>query len=114
MRPFAALWLLLLFSAGCQFFAERSGIPTDYNLPLTVELRMDPSIAAAAIEYRDACGQAATAPIHEALQHQLKKRLAQVFERVQGEPGNQGGSADGVVDVALGSRGQSVRSSQGQ
>lgn len=104
MRPFAALWLLLLFSAGCQFFAERSGIPTDYNLPLTVELRMDPSIAAAAIEYRDACGQAATAPIHEALQHQLKKRLAQVFERVQGEPGNQGGSADGVVDVALGFR----------
>jgi hypothetical protein len=65
---------------------------------------MDPSIAAADIEYRDACGQAATAPIHEALQQQFKKRLAQVFERVQGEAGSQGGSPDGVVEVALGFR----------
>ena len=103
-RPLATLLSVLLFSAGCQFFAERSGIPTDYNLPLTVQLRMDPTIAAASIEYRDACGQSATAPIHEALQQQFKKRLAQVFERVQGEAGDQAGSPDGVVDVALGFR----------
>ena len=44
---------------------------------------MDPSIAAATVEYRDACGQAVAAPLQEALQKQLKKRLAQVFERVQ-------------------------------
>ncbi len=102
--PLAALLSVLLFSAGCQFFAQRSGIPTDYNLPLTVQLRMDPAIAAAAVEYRDACGQPASVPIHQTLQQQLKKRLAQVFERVQVEAVDQLGSPDGVVDVALGFR----------
>jgi hypothetical protein len=72
---------MLLLSAGCQFFAQRSGIPTNYNLPLTVLVRMDPTIATATVEYRDACGQSVSAPVHDALQKQLKKRLAQVFER---------------------------------
>ncbi len=103
-RPLAALLSVLLFSAGCQFFAQRSGIPTNYNLPLTVQLRMDPSIAAASVEYRNACGQAVAVPIHDALQKQLKKRLVQVFERVQVEAGASAGVPDGVVDVALGFR----------
>ncbi|MBI4000349.1 MAG: hypothetical protein HY348_01005, partial [Nitrospira defluvii] len=95
---------MLLFSAGCQFFAQRSGIPTNYNLPLTVQLRMDPSIAAATVEYRDTCGQAVTVPVHDALQKQLKKRLVQVFERVQVESGASSGAPDGLVDVTLGFR----------
>ena len=96
-RPLAALLSVLLVSAGCQFFAQRSGIPTDYNLPLTVQLRMDPSIAAASIEYRNACGQAVAVPIYDALQKELKRRLMQVFERVQVEAGASTGVPDGVV-----------------
>ncbi|MBA2487596.1 MAG: hypothetical protein H0V35_16160 [Nitrospira sp.] len=102
--PLAALLSALMVSGGCQFFAQRSSISTDYNLPLTVQLRTDPSIAAASLEYRDACGQAAVVPIHDALQKQLKKRLGQVFERVQVEGGDSMGTADGVLDVALGFR----------
>ena len=96
---------MLLLSAGCQFFAQRSGIPTNYNLPLTVLLRMDPSIAAATIEYRDACGQAATAPIHEALQTTTQKTPGAGVRTCSGwGPEIQANAADGVVDVALGFR----------
>ncbi len=95
---------MVLLSAGCPFFAQRSAIPTNYNLPLTVLLRMDPSIAAAMLEYRNACGQPVTASIQEHLQRQLTKRLTQVFEKVQVVTGGSPGAADGAVDVALGFR----------
>lgn len=93
-----------LLSAGCQFFAQRSATPTDYNLPLTVLVRADPSIAAASIEYRDACGQAGVLPIHDAFEKQLKKRLAQVFQRVHLRAADSQEAANGAVDVALGFR----------
>ena len=101
-RQVAALLSMLLFSTGCQFFTQRSGIPTNYNLPLTVLVRVDPAIATSTVEYRDACGQVAAAPIHEALQKQLKKRLAQVFERIYFGDTTQ--YADGAVDVSIGFR----------
>ena len=46
---------------------------TNYNLPLTVLLRLDPSIgAAAALDYHDACAQSAVLAIHEPLAAELK------------------------------------------
>lgn len=100
----AFLLLALCVSSGCQFFGQRGNLPTHYNLPLTVQLRMDQSIAAASLDYRDACGQALALPIREGLETQLKKRMGQVFERVHLEPGPSTGAVDGVVDTALGFR----------
>lgn len=100
----ACLLLALCVSSGCQFFGQRGNLPTHYNLPLTVQLRMDQSIAAASLDYRDACGQALALPIREGLETQLKKRMGQVFERVHLEPGPSTGAVDGVVDTALGFR----------
>lgn len=101
-RPLAALLALVMATSGCQYFTQRSGIPTDYHLPLTVLLRMDSGIRAGSVAYRDACGQAAAWPLHDALETQLKKRMGQVFDRVQVPSGTPAGAADGVVDVALG------------
>lgn len=103
-RPLAILMSVLLVSGGCQFFGQRSSLPTDYNLPLTVQLRMDQSIGAASLDYQDACGQALALPIHEGLEAQLKQRMGQVFERVRVESGPSASDTDGVVDVALGLR----------
>ena len=100
----AFLLLALCVSSGCQFFGQRGNLPTHYNLPLTVQLRMDHSIAAASLDYRDACGQALTLPIRDGLETQLKKRMGQVFERVHLEPGPSTGAVDGVVATALGFR----------
>ena len=100
----AFLLLALCVSSGCQFFGQRGNLPTHYNLPLTVQLRMDQSIAAASLDYRDACGQALALPIREGLETQLKKRMGQVFERVHLELGPSTGAVDGVVDTALGFR----------
>ncbi len=100
----AFLLFALCVSSGCQFFGQRGNLPTHYNLPLTVQLRMDQSIAAASLDYRDACGQALALPIREGLETQLKKRMGQVFERVHLEPGPSTGAVDGVVDTALGFR----------
>jgi len=59
-----AAGVLLAALAGCQLFSQRSGLPTNYNLPLSVQLRLDASVTTAAMEYRDACGQTVTLPIH--------------------------------------------------
>ena len=93
----------VLVSPGCQYFSPRQ-VSTNYNLPLTVLLRLDPSIGAAALDYHDACAQSAVLPIHEPLAAELKKRMEQVFERVVIQAGSSSESIDGVVDVALGPR----------
>ncbi len=102
--PVVVLAAILLLSTGCQYFTLRHKVPTNYNLPLTVYVRVDPTIHAAALDYRDACGQAQSLPIRDALEAQMKQRLAQVFERVVFEPGPIAEASDGVVDVALGLR----------
>jgi hypothetical protein len=93
---------MLLFSSGCQFFSQRSGISTNYNLPLTVLVRVDSSIAKATVEYRDACGQTVVVPVDDALQKQLRKRLGQVFEHIHFGTAASREAADGAVDVSLG------------
>ena len=91
-------------SGGCQFFGPLSSLSTNYNLPLIIQLRMDTSVATAAVEYRDACGQPKALPIHADLEKEIKKRMGQVFEEVQLEAGASGRAPDAVVDVALGLR----------
>lgn len=102
--PLAVLLAVALGSSGCQFFGQWQHRPTNYNLPLTVQLRMDQSIAAASVDYRDACGQARTLPIRDALESQLKTRMGHVFEHVRVEPGPSPDAVDGIVDTALGFR----------
>ncbi|MBS0170407.1 MAG: hypothetical protein JSR62_08630 [Nitrospira sp.] len=102
--PLVAVAAMLLLSTGCQYFTLRHKVPTNYNLPLTVYVRVDPTIRNAALDYRDACGQAQSLPIRDALEKQMKQRMAQVFERVVFEPSAPAEASDGVVDVALGLR----------
>jgi hypothetical protein len=95
---------ILMTSGGCQLFSLRGSIPTNYNLPLNVRLRMDQSIGAASVEYRNACGQPMALPLHAQLEKEIHKRLGQVFEQVQDESGPSTVAPDGVVDIALGPR----------
>lgn len=102
--PLVILLSVLMASGGCQFFSLRGSLPTNYNLPLNVRLRMDQSIGAAAVEYRNACGQTVALPLHAQLEKEIHRRLGQVFERVQGESEPSTDAPDGVVDIALGPR----------
>lgn len=98
-----AAGVLLAALAGCQLFSQRSGLPTNYNLPLTVQLRLDASVTTAAMEYRDACGQTVTLPIHPQLEQAIEKRMKRVFQQVL--PATAAHTMpDGRVDAALGLR----------
>ena len=52
----------------CSLFSNRDGATIGYYLPLTVQLRSDPSIAGAQLTYQDACGQRQSLPIGAPLQ----------------------------------------------
>ncbi|HKN86346.1 MAG TPA: hypothetical protein VJV04_05775 [Nitrospiraceae bacterium] len=98
-----AVALLLISLSGCSGASKifnRFSEPDGYWLPLTVDLRLDPSVADAALEYTDACGQRQMLPIGERLTTSLKKDLGLVFQRIQMPSAGQ--KADGAVDVALG------------
>ncbi len=69
---------MLLLSSGCQYFSPRH-VSTNYNLPLTVLLRLDPSIGAAALDYRDACAEPSVLPIHEPLAAELNRRISNLL-----------------------------------
>jgi hypothetical protein len=95
--------LLLILLPGCSGTSKifnRFSEPDGYWLPLTVNLRLDPSVTEAALEYTDACGQRQALPIGERLATSLKTDLGRVFQRIQLPPTAQ--NADGTVDVALG------------
>ncbi|HTK87987.1 MAG TPA: hypothetical protein VL329_09655 [Nitrospiraceae bacterium] len=95
--------LLLISLSGCNGTPKifnRFSEPDGYWLPLTVDLRLDPSVTDAALEYTDACGQRQALPIGERLTTSLKKDLGLVFQRIQIPLAAQ--KADGVVDVVLG------------
>lgn len=94
------LLLISLSGCGASKIFNRFSEPDGYWLPLTVDLRLDPSVTDAALEYTDACGQRQALPIGERLTTSLKKDLGLVFQRIQVSPAAQ--KADGVVDVALG------------
>ena len=86
----------------CSFFSSRDDATLGYHLPLTVQLRSDPSIAGAQLIYQDACGQRQSLSIGAPLQNMLKRKTGLVFEKVlMGETGPSS-APDGYVDAALG------------
>ena len=100
-----AVVLLVIIASGCSGASKvfnRFSDPDGYWLPLTADLRLDPSVTNAALDYTDACGQRQALPIGERLTTSLKRDMGLVFQRVQMAPAAE--RADGVVDVALGLR----------
>ncbi|MEW6245313.1 MAG: hypothetical protein AB1555_01230 [Nitrospirota bacterium] len=98
-----ALVCLATLLAGCGLFAGRDGFTSGYWLPLTVRLSLDETVAHAALQYRDACGQPQTLPIDATLKAAVVRRIGTVFERVQvGDVASKRGAADGIVTVVLG------------
>jgi hypothetical protein len=86
----------------CSLFSSRGGATLGHDLPLTVQLRSDPSIAGAQLTYQDACGQRQSLPIGAPLQDALKRKTGRAFEKVlTGETGSSS-VPDGYVDTALG------------
>ncbi len=98
-----AIVLLLISLSGCSGTSKifnRFSEPDGYWLPLTVDLRLDPTVTDASLEYTDACGQRQALPIGERLTASLRKDMGLVFQRIQVPPAAQ--KADGAVDVAVG------------
>jgi len=106
------LVVMLLLSAGltgCGGLTSRPWFGTDsqgYWLPLTVTLKLDATVTAAALHYANACQQQVALPIHDRLKSSLSREIGMVFERVQvaGAPakGQSREMPDGEVQVALG------------
>ncbi len=86
----------------CSLFSSRDDATIGYYLPLTVQLRSDPSITGAQLTYQDACGQSQSLPISAPLQETLRRKTGRVFEKVlTGETGSSS-APDGYVDASLG------------
>jgi hypothetical protein len=93
--------LLSLLLAGCHSMdLGRLSDPPGYWLPLTVELRLDPSVTEAELSYLDACRQNRALKIGEPLRKALTHKMGLVFERVRPAPA--GEAVDGTVEIALG------------
>ena len=109
-RPFllfrATLWVVAGLSVAtltsCSLFSSRDGATIRYNLPLTVQLRSDPSIAGAQLTYQDACGQRQSLPISAPLQAMLQRKTGRVFEKVLTGETRPSSAPDGYVDASLG------------
>lgn len=111
-RPTGALVLLIVL-LGCdgmssRWFVGRSD-SQGYWVPLTVGLRLDPSVTQAGLDYTDPCRQPRTLPLGNPLTEALKRDMGMVFERVQFDEqpfGNRvAPPADGVLEVVLGLKG---------
>ena len=86
----------------CSPLSSRDDATIGYYLPLTVQLRSNPSIAQAQLTYQDACGQKQSLPISVPLQETLRRKTGRVFEKVlTGETGSSL-APDGYVDASLG------------
>ncbi|MGQ0809906.1 MAG: caspase family protein [Nitrospiraceae bacterium] len=102
LRSLVALVFLIGLPA-CGLFAGRDGSTTGYYLPLTVQVRFDPTVESAGLAYKDACGQQQSLSVSKPLKDTLTKGAGLAFERVQtGDPKPGTGLSDGYLDVALG------------
>ena len=86
----------------CSPFSSRDSETIGYFLPLTVQLRSDPSIAGAQLTYQDACGQRQSLPISAPLQELLRRKTGRVFEKVVTGETRPSSMPDGYVDASLG------------
>ena len=97
-----AVGLCVATLTSCSLFSNRDDATIGYYLPLTVQLRSDPSITGAQLTYQDACGQSQSLPISAPLQETLRRKTGRVFEKVlTGETGSSS-VPDGYVDASLG------------
>jgi hypothetical protein len=111
MIRFALLIVLLVGLAGCSGLHWRpfflgSDDTEGYWLPLTVSLKLDPSVTQAGLQYTDACNQPQTLPLGDRFATSLTRQIGMAFEKVLPEPAvSQSGQPvipDGVVQVTLG------------
>ena len=86
----------------CSLLPSRDGLIIGYDVPLTVQLRSDSSIAEAQLTYQDACGQTQSLLIGAPLQDMIKRKTGRVFEKVLTDETGSASGPDGYVDAALG------------
>ncbi|OAI46989.1 hypothetical protein AYO43_05360 [Nitrospira sp. SCGC AG-212-E16] len=94
--------LCIVALTSCSLFSSRDGAAIGYFLPLTVQLRSNPSIAGAQLSYQDACGQVQSLPISAQLQEALRRKTGRVFEKVLTSDPRASSMPDGYLDAALG------------
>jgi hypothetical protein len=93
---------LALALTSCSLFGKSNDQGVSYNLPLTVQLRPAPSVAAAQVAYQNACGQTQSLPIGPMLQEAIAKKSGRVFVKVIPADAGNAVSPDGYLDVAVG------------
>src|SRR5688572_7326067 len=102
--------VLLVVLSGCSERSSRwfvgGGNSQGFWLPLTVGLRLDPSVTEAALAFTDSCRQPQTLPFGDRLTDALKRDIGMVFEHVLADAQPLGSRvaapSDGVVEVVLG------------
>jgi hypothetical protein len=102
--------VLLVVLSGCNEMSSRwfvgGGNSQGFWLPLTVGLRLDPSVTEAALAFTDSCRQPQTLPFGDRLTDALKRDIGMVFEHVLADAQPLGSRvaapSDGVVEVVLG------------
>ena len=94
--------LCIVALTSCSLFSSRDGATVGYFLPLTVQLRSNPSIGVAQLTYQDACGQVQSLPISAPLQEALRRKTGRVFAKVLTSDPRSSSMPDGYVDAALG------------
>ena len=98
----ACVGLLLLSLTGCGLFGSRDGVHIGYYLPLTVQLRQAPTVAAAQLTYQDACGQNQVLPFGPQLAEAITRKSGRVFEKIVPDNAPVPPSVDGYEDVSVG------------
>jgi len=101
-RVRACVGLLLLSLTGCGLFGSRDGVHIGYYLPLTVQLRQAPTVAAAQLTYQDACGQNQVLPFGPQLAEAITRKSGRVFEKIVPDNAPVPPSVDGYEDVSVG------------
>ena len=101
-RVRACVGLLLLSLTGCWLFGSRDGVHIGYYLPLTVQLRQAPTVAAAQLTYQDACGQNQVLPFGPQLAEAITRKSGRVFEKIVPDNAPVPPSVDGYEDVSVG------------
>jgi hypothetical protein len=98
----ACVGLFLCSLTGCGLFYSRDGAHLGYYLPLTVQLRQAPTVAAAQLTYQDACGQNQVLPFGPQLAESITRKSGRVFEKIVTETTPSPPTVDGYQDVSVG------------
>jgi len=98
----ACVGFLLFSVTGCGLFSSRDGAHIGYYLPLTVQLRQAPTVAAAQLTYQDACGQNQVLPFGQQLAEAITRKSGRVFEKIVTGNAPAPASIDGYEDVSVG------------